>query len=118
MAKPTERKLRSRKRKFSKGKAIRVSDIVFQTLDAARGEQSWDLFMRRMLGIPDRAGGVQPLIEGVIETLTGKFLLKTPAQDWEDLTQTAYEQGFIAAARQRDKRIRYVPKPIRVRELL
>jgi len=69
--------------------------------------------MRKVLGIPDRAGNEQRLVEGVLEVLTGKFFLKEPTIAWGKVEQQAYETGFIAAAKQRRK---YVPKPIKLKE--
>lgn len=110
----SERKLRNRKRKASVGRVIRVSDLVYGELDAQRKGRSWDWFMRRVLGLPDRAGNEQILIEGVVELLTGKFFLKEPSIAWGAVEQNAYETGFIAAARTGKRR---VPKPLKVREL-
>lgn len=109
-----ERKLRNRKQRASKGKAIRVSNLVYNTLDKERYGKSWDSLLRRYLGLPLRSGEIQPLIEGMLEQLTGKFLLKTPGIDWHELETSAYELGFIAGAK---RKVKYVPKPIRVREL-
>lgn len=108
------RKLPNRKKRFSKGKAIRVSDLVYETLDSSRRGRSWDWLMRRMLGLPDRLGNDQPLIEGMLEQLTGKFFLKTARKEWEDLEVDAYEKAFLTAAKSAVKR---VPRPLRMREL-
>lgn len=110
----SERKLRNRKRKASVGRVIRVSDPVYETLNTTRKGRSWDWLMRKLLGLPDRAGNEQVLIEGVLEVLTGKFFLKEPSVAWGKVEQQAYETGFIAAAKQRRK---YVPKPLRLKEL-
>lgn len=111
----SERKLRNRKKKASLGRVIRVSDLVYETLDAQRKRRSWDYHLRRLLGLPDRAGNEQVLIEGVLEILSGKFFLKEPSIAWGDVEQDAYETGFVAAAKLKR---RYVPKPIKLRELL
>src|SRR3990167_4237511 len=103
--KTKERKLRSRRKLFSKGKAIRVSDLVYKTLDDSRRELSWDQHLRKLLGLPDRSGTEQPLVEGMLEVLTGKFFLKTPDKDWATLEQDAYERAFLTAAKSQVKRI-------------
>lgn len=109
-----ERKLPSRKKKASKGRAIRVSDAVYDTLDGQRKKRSWDWLLRRMLGLDDRAGNPQPLIEGMVEVLTGRFFLLTPEKTWEDVETDAYELAIITAAKQKLKR---VPRPLKMREL-
>lgn len=109
-----ERKLRNRKRRASKGKAIRISNLVYETLNKARFRRSWDCLLRRMLGLEDRAGNPQVLIEGVLETTTGVLLLKTPETSWSLLEERAYEMAIRAAARKKEKR---VSRPIRMREL-
>lgn len=109
-----ERKLPSRKKRASKGHAIRVSDEVYDTLDTQRKRRSWDWLFRRMLGLPDRAGNPQPLIEGMVEVLTGRFFLREPGRSWEDLETDAYELAIITAAKQKLKR---VPRPLKMREL-
>lgn len=109
-----ERKLRNRKKKASLGRVIRVSDPVYETLNVQRRGRSWDWLMRRLLGLPDRAGNEQRLVEGVLEVLTGKFFLKEPSIAWGSVEQDAYEVGFVAAAKQNRK---YVPKPIKLKEL-
>lgn len=110
----SERKLRNRKKKASLGRVIRVSDLVYDTLNERRKNRSWDWLMRKILGLPDRAGNEQVLIEGVLEVLTGKFFLREPSIAWGKVEQDAYEVGFIAAAKQNRK---YVPKPIKMKEL-
>ena len=109
-----ERKLPSRKKKFPKGHAIRISDFLFKILDKSRNRKSWDTFFRIQFGLPDKNGVAQPLIEGILETLSGKFILKMPEAKWEKLIEDAYEVAFFAAAKRKVKR---VPKPIRLREL-
>jgi hypothetical protein len=109
-----ERKLRNRKKRFSKGKAIRVSDLVYATLDIHRRARSWDWMLRRMLGLPDRAGNAQPLLEGYLEVTTGQFFLRAPGEDWEEAEMNANELAIRIAAKQRSKR---VLRPIRMREL-
>lgn len=111
------RKLPNRKVKFSKGVAIRVSDLVFLELQKMQPQQhpkSWDCIFRRMLGLPDRRGNSQTLIEGILETITGRFFLREPHKSWNTLEQNAYEIAFLAAAKQK---LKIVPKPIRMREL-
>lgn len=73
------RKLPSRKRKkASKGRVIRVSDAVYNHLNKQRlnrTKQSWDCYLRKLLGLPDREGNETPLLEGWIDKHTGKFFL-------------------------------------------
>lgn len=110
----SERKLKSRKKKASKGKSIRVSDLVYETLNKSRHGRSWDNILRKMLGLPDRAGNDQILIEGMLEVMTGKFFLKTPGQSWEKIEEDAYEISILTAAKFNSKRI---SKPLKMREL-
>ncbi len=70
--------------------------------------------MRRMLGLPDRKGNDQVLIEGYLETTTGRFLLKQPGTSWQRIEESAYEIAILEAARKKTKR---VSKPIRLREI-
>lgn len=93
----SERKLPSRKRKFSKGRAIRVSDLVYDTLNVQRYGRSWDTMLRRTLGLPDRRGNAQPLVEGMLEVLTGTFILKLNGTTWEELEQTTARLAVHAA---------------------
>lgn len=109
-----ERKLPARKRKFSKGSAIRVSDLVYANLDKGRRGRSWDSFFRKLFGLPDRLGNEQPLCEGMLETTTGLFLLKLPGTTWNELEETAYKAAHNAAAQKQSKRIE---KPLRMREV-
>lgn len=109
-----ERKLPVRRRKFPKGKAIRVSNLVFDTLDKQRYGKSWDYLFRRLLGLPDRAGNAQTLIEGILETMTGKFFLRQHEVEWSKLEEDAYEVAILTAAKRNEKR---VSRPLRMREL-
>lgn len=109
-----ERKLRNRKRKFPKGYAIRVSDLVYETLNKERRKRSWDTFLRCLFGLPDRAGNSQPLVEGMLETMTGKFLLRLPDETWRKLREDAYEIAILAAAK---RNVKMVSKPLRMREI-
>lgn len=110
----SERKLVNRKKRFSKGRAVRVSDLVYETLDKQRRGKSWDVLFRKLLGLPDRAGNPQTLVEGMLEATTGMFLLKLPGATWSELEETAYKIAHKAAERKRSKRIE---KPLRMREL-
>lgn len=103
-----ERKLPARRRKFSKGKAIRVSDLVYDTLDASRRRgvnidkiRSWDSTLRRMLGLPLRNGKQQTLIEGMLDVTSGVFMLKLDQTPWSDLEQMAYRLADIYAKKNR-----------------
>lgn len=107
------RKLPNRKKRASKGRAIRVSDLVWDTLNRNR-VSSWDVLMRKILGLPKRDGTPQPLVEGILEVTTGKFFLKTPDKSWGDLETDAYEVAILEAAKLKTKRVH---KPIRVREI-
>lgn len=119
----SERKLPSRRRKFTKGRAIRVSDLVFKTLEASRRQRglpearirSWDATMRRMLGLPDRTGRTQPLVEGMLEVTTGVFLLKLEGTSWPELEETAFKLATKIA--EKKKMVKIAP-PIRMRECL
>ena len=109
-----ERKLRSRRRKSTKGKEIRISNLVYSTLNKYRKGHSWDALFRKLLGLPDRAGNEQPLVEGMLETMTGKFFLKLPDIKWDKLEEDAYEIAILTAARRGAKR---VSRPLKMREL-
>lgn len=109
-----ERKLRNRRKRMSKGKAIRVSDLVYNTLNKSRAGRSWDCLFRRLLGLPDRAGNEQILVEGILETTTGRFMLRDPDVKWVDLEADAFEIAITNAARSGAKR---VSRPLRMREL-
>ena len=101
---------RKRKRKrASKGRTLRVSDAVWNYLEKRRTNGarnlSWDRFLRRVLGLPDRSGSEQPLVEGWLEVATGRFYLRK---------DEANGAAVVAAA----KAGRKVPiKPIRLREV-
>lgn len=109
-----ERKLKSRRKRASKGKAIRVSDMVCTALDKARKGKSWDSLLRKMLGLPDKFGNEQILIEGILEVMTGKFILKSPNTSWDKLEEDAYEIAILTAAKLKSKR---VGRPLKMREL-
>lgn len=109
-----ERKLPNRKRKSNPGRVIRVSKPVYDLLEKGRAGRSWDLYIRHTLGLPDRAGNKQPLLEGLLEPTTGRLFLKFSHITWETLEEDAYEVAFIAAAKQKLKR---VGRPIRMREV-
>lgn len=110
----SERKLKNRKRRSPKGRIVRLSNAVFDALDKQRRGRSWDAMFRRMLGLPDRNGKVQPLIEGVLETMTGKFFLRLPEIPFVELERAAYEIAFLTAAREKTQK---VSAPIKMREL-
>lgn len=114
MPEPRERKLANRRRKFaSKGKAIRVSDFLYETLDKRRHGRSWDYYLRKLLGMPDRKGNEQALIEGMLETTTGIFLLKLPETSWSKLETATYK---LAENMRLKKKLRTLSPPIRMRE--
>jgi hypothetical protein len=117
-----EKKLPSRRRKpASKGRIIRVSDLVFTTLNENRGNMSWDELIRRMLWLPRReherdwikARRPRPCVEGVLEVSTGQFFLRV-SEPWEDIERDAYEVAIRAAARAKTRRVH---KPLRLREI-
>lgn len=110
----SERKLRNRKRRASKGRAIRVSTIVYAHLDKARRGRSWDAYLRKLFGLPDRAGNNQPLIEGCLEATTGIFVLRLAGATWPEVEETAWKIAHRAAMKQKSKRTQ---APIRMREL-
>lgn len=108
-----ERKLKNRRRRASKGRAVRVSNLVYDTLDQRRGKRSWDLFFRRVFGLPDRTGRGQPLIEGMLEVHSGMMLLKLPSATWTEAEDAAYKLADKIAAK---KRVAMMP-PLRMREV-
>lgn len=119
--KKAERKLRNRRKRFSKGRVLRVSDLVYATLtqEMRRNHDeklSWDCALRRLLGLPDREGRAQPLIKGILEQSTGRFLPKAPEQSWNALEEDAYELALVANAAAWPA-VKFVPKPLRFREL-
>ncbi len=109
-----ERKLKNRRKRANKGRVIRVSTLVYETLDKQRLKKSWDWLFRRLCGLPNRAGDSQTLVEGMLETMTGKFFLKVPGLSWGQLEEDAYEVAIIAAAKRKTKN---VSRPLRMREL-
>lgn len=110
-----ERKLPSRrKRRKYKGRTLRVSCFLYDELDRLRRGKSWDALLRKVFGLPDRTGNEQPLVEGMLETMTGTFLLRIDGKDWSQLEEDAYELAIITAAKRAVKR---VSKPLRMREL-
>lgn len=109
-----ERKLLNRKRKANKGRVIRVSMLVYDSLNKQRGRMSWDWLFRKLIGLPNRNGDLQILVEGMLETMTGKFFLKLPDITWEQVQEDAYETAIIAAAKRKTK---LVSRPLRMREL-
>jgi len=99
--------LPSRKRKASKGKPIRLSDEVRGVLEKKRqGRMSWDALLRKMLGLPDRKGVVQPLIEGWLEVNSGLFFFEEA---------DARGASVVAAAKTKSKKVK---QPIRMREVV
>ena len=114
-----ERKLRSRKRKFSKGKRIAISDLVYVQLDSARriGRQrplSWDAYLRRIVGLADRKGRKQGLVEGMLETTTGLFVLRLNDTAWSELEEVAFK---LATEIARKKQMRTISPPLKMREI-
>ncbi len=109
-----ERKLPTRKRKFTKGKAVRVSDLVYSTLDKKRYGKSWDAMFRRMLGLPDRRGVILPLVEGMLEVMTGIFVLKLEGTSWSEVEETAFK---LADAVAKKKDLPTYRPPLKMREL-
>ena len=105
-----------RRKKATVGQVIRVSDVVHAELMEKRSSnQSWDVFFRKMLGLPDRYGKQQNLIEGVLEVISGKLLLKVPGKTWDILEEDAYEIAFLTAAKRGMKKI---SRPIKMREIV
>lgn len=109
----SEKKLKNRKRIFTKGKAIRVSDFVYATLNKGRGRTSWDCWLRKLHGLPDRDGLGQRLIEGMLEITSGVFILKLDGTSWSELEETTWKLAYKAAAKKKTR----VEAPIRMREL-
>lgn len=106
-----ERILKNRKRrKASKGQLIRVSDAVAHTLSKTYARDnnrnlSWDVVLRRLLGLPDRKGMPQGLVEGYLEVNTGKFYFDAAE---------ARGAAVVAAAKAKTKRLK---QPIFMREV-
>lgn len=109
-----ERSLPSRKRqKPDPGKPIRVSRLVFTELNKGRGKQSWDCFMRSMLGLPNRKGKLPNLVEGVLEVHSGIMILKMPETSWKNIEELAKK---LATKNIAGRNINPQP-PIRMREI-
>lgn len=105
----SERVLTNRRRRASKGKPIRVSDLVYNTLQKKRAnnsKESWDCLFRRMLGLPDRRGNEQPLVEGWLEITTGQMYIHQA---------DARGAAVMEAAKAKTKKVN---KPIRMREVV
>lgn len=109
-----ERKLRNRRRKPDAGHVIRASSDVYKILNQRRKGRSWDCFLRRMLGLPDRAGNDQPLIEGMLEVTTGVFILKLSDATWDEVEDIAWKIAGKAAEK---KKLQRVERPLRMREI-
>ena len=109
----SERKLKNRRRRAPKGKLIRVSNLVYETLDGQRRSRSWDALMRRMLGLPDRAGNPQPVAEGMLEVHSGVFLLKLPDATWREVESVAVKMAERIASK---KKVR-LELPVKMREI-
>jgi hypothetical protein len=115
----SERKLKSRKRKFSKGKRIAISDLVYAQLDSARRTGrprplSWDAYLRRICGFPNRKGQSQALVEGMLETTTGLFVLRLNGTTWSDVEEVAFK---LATEMARKNNRRTISQPLKMREL-
>jgi len=108
-----ERKLKNRRRRAPKGKAIRVSNLVYDTLNGQRNRRSWDAYMRRMLGLPDRKGNPQPVAEGMLELHSGVFLLKLPDAKWREVEEVAIKMAERVALK---KKVR-LELPVKMREI-
>ncbi len=110
-----ERKLPTRrKKKNPSGKAVKLSELVRATLSKASNGRSYDNYLRKLLGLPDRFGNAQPRVEGMLETMTGSFFLKLPDVTWDQLEEDAFEVAIMTAAKRASKR---VSRPLRMREL-
>lgn len=104
-----EKVLRSRRKRASKGRVIRISNDVFAYLNKRRlnnSKLSWDEYFRLTNGLPDRQGVIQPLLEGWLEVSTGKFYF-----DEADANGAA----VMVAARAKTKKGH---KPIKLREVI
>jgi hypothetical protein len=109
----SERVLPTRKRKLKQG-LIRVSPLVWKTLDRGRGKISWDDWLRYLLGLPDKKGYEQRCVEGMLETTTGLFILKLPDSTWEEIEVLMHKVSAQVAF---NKNLSRPNKPIRMREL-
>ena len=105
----TQRKLPNRRKKPCPGRAIRVSKLVYEMLDKSRRGRSWDCLFRRMLGLPDRYGVEQPLIEGMLEVHTGMLILKLANASWLEVEETAFKAADRIAAKLHVKRQAPIP---------
>ena len=108
-----EKVLRGRKRKkASKGEAVRLSDAVIAYLNRQNNNRglSYDALMRKLFGLPDRKGASQRLIEGYLIPASGAFHLRT-----KDYTEAdANGDAIIAAAKKKSKKVH---APILMREV-
>lgn len=114
MAAAAERKLKTRRRRASKGRHFRVSDLVYGVLDRERRGRSWDCFMRDLFGLPDRSGAERPLIEGMLEVHSGTFILKAPGVPWPEAEAIA---ARIAATLAKKPKLGKWDLPVRMREV-
>jgi hypothetical protein len=109
----SERRLRTRKRKASSGRAVRLSNALLDFLEPRRrGLRSYDAYFRRVFGLPDWKGDPQQLLEGCLEVTTGRFFPKTTG--WDQAEEDAYEVAILEAAKKKTKKVN---KPIRMREI-
>ena len=110
----SERKLRARKRRFSKGRRIALSDLVFEALSKQLRGRSWDAFFRHVFGLPNRKGVAFPLVEGMLEVTTGTFILKLKDATWPETEETANKFAEVAA---RKKQLKTYAPALRMREI-
>lgn len=107
------RRLRSKRKKRPEGRAVRLSKLALDYVETRRqGYRSFDAWFRKQFGLPDWRGNPQPLVEGMLEVTSGRFILKT--SDWASVEAEANGAAVVEAAKLKTKRVR---KPLRMREI-
>lgn len=108
-----ERNLPTRRRRANKGKRVALSMPVYAAIDKIRAGRSFDSYFRHMLGLPDRRGYTLPLVEGMLETISGTFILKLEDTTWNEIEETAFKLADSISVK---KKVKF-EKPIKMREL-
>lgn len=68
---------------------------------------------RRMLGLPDRTGRPQTLVEGMLEVHSGTFVMRLQDSHWKDVEEVACR---IADRESKRRKVTLV-LPVRMREM-
>lgn len=111
-------KHKKRRKREPKGRAVRLSNELLAFIEPKRKSlRSYDAFFRKVFGLPAWDGTEQPLLEGCLETTTGRFFLKT--ENWDQAEKDAYEVSITEAAKHKvlTGKPRVPNKPIRMREI-